>query len=194
MKQFLEFIPVALFVIIYFSTKDIYLSTGVLMGALLIQLALEYLKFKKVERRTQIIFWIAILLGGATLIFRNEAFIQWKPTIVNWFFTGVLLGSHFIGKENLLKKMLGSQMPLPLKVWVRLNAGWAFGFFLAGALNLVVAYNFSLDVWVSYKLIGGLAITLIYIIITVIYLAKHGYLKEEALNLNKEDSDLSKNT
>ena len=45
------------------------------------------------------------------------------------------------------------------------------------ALTLVVAFNFSLDFWVSYKLIGGFAITLSYIVITVAYLANSGYLQ-----------------
>ena len=42
MKQFIEFIPVALFVGVYFTTKDIYLSTGVLMAGMLLQVAYEY--------------------------------------------------------------------------------------------------------------------------------------------------------
>lgn len=178
MKQFIEFLPIALFVGIYFYTKDIYLSTAVLMVAILAQVILEYLIFKHVERKTQVIFWVALLFGGATLLFRNEAFIQWKPTVVNWLFAVALLASQYLAKENLLKKMLAEQMRLPDHVWRNLNLGWSFGFFLAGVLNLVVAYYFSLDIWVSYKLIGGFAITLAYIIITVTYLVKGGYITE----------------
>lgn len=177
MKQFIEFIPVALFVAVYFSTRDVYLSTACLMAALGLQVIYEFVRFRQVEKRTKVIFWVAMVFGGATLIFRNELFIQWKPTIVNWFFSGVLIGSHFLGRENMLRKMLGKQIPLPLKVWVHLNAGWALGFFIAGLLNLIVAYNFSLDFWVTYKLVGGFAITLTYIIITIVYLARTGYLK-----------------
>ena len=74
--------------------------------------------------------------------------------------------------------MLGGQMELHEDVWTRLNFGWAAGFFFAGALNLVVAYNFSLEFWVSYKLVGGFALTFIYILATIGYLAAKGYLKE----------------
>jgi intracellular septation protein len=74
--------------------------------------------------------------------------------------------------------MLGKQLTLHDQVWVRLNFGWACGFFFAGALNLVVAYNFSMEFWVSYKLIGGFALTFLYIMLTVGYLASKGYLKE----------------
>ena len=64
-------------------------------------------------------------------------------------------------------------------MWRNLNLGWALGFFIAGVLNLVVAFSFSLDLWVTYKLVGGLMITTAYIIVTITYLIKGGYLKEE---------------
>jgi intracellular septation protein len=177
MKQFIEFVPVALFAGVFFYSRDIYLSTMVLMVAIAGQAALEYLTSRRIEKKTQVIFWISMLFGGATLLFRNELFIQWKPTIINWLFAGALLSSQFLSKQNLLEKMLGAQLQLPGHAWQRLNLGWSLGFFIAGALNLVVAFNFSLDFWVSYKLIGGFAITLSYIVITVAYLANSGYLQ-----------------
>jgi len=178
MKQFIEFLPVAFFVAVYFYTRDIYVSTAVLMAAIFVQVVVEFIAFRRVEKKTQVIFWVAILFGGATLLFRDQLFIQWKPTVVNWLFAVALLASQFIGRENLIKRMLGQQIKLPDHVWRNLNVGWACGFFIAGALNLVVAYSFSLDFWVSYKLFGGFAITLVYVIITVAYLAKGGYVKE----------------
>ena len=123
-----------------------------------------------------------MLFGGATLLLRNELFIQWKPTIINWLFAAGLLASQFLGKDNLLKKMLGAQLRLPDSVWLRLNLGWSLGFFIAGALNLVVAFNFSLAFWVSYKLIGGFAITLSYIVLTLIYLSSGGHLQDPQTN------------
>ena len=77
-----------------------------------------------------------------------------------------------------MKRLLGKQLSLTEEIWVKLNFGWSFGFFFAGALNLVVAYNFSMEIWVSYKLIGGFALTFLYILLTVGYLAAKGYLNE----------------
>lgn len=182
MKQFIEFVPVALFAAVFFFSRDIYLSTLVLMVAIAAQAGLEYLMTRQIEKKTQIIFWISMLFGGATLLLRNELFIQWKPTIINWLFAAGLLASQFLGKDNLLKKMLGTQLRLPDSVWLRLNLGWSLGFFIAGALNLVVAFNFSLAFWVSYKLIGGFAITLGYIVLTLIYLSSGGYLQDPQTN------------
>ncbi|MBV1876681.1 MAG: septation protein IspZ [Pseudomonadales bacterium] len=182
MKQFTEFLPIAIFAGVYFYTKDIFISTGVLMAAMTLQVLYEFITTKTVAKQTRFIFASIIILGALTLIFRDEVFIKWKPTLVNWAFCVALIVSQLMAKENPLKKMLGEQLPLPDNAWKNLTIGWSLGFFIAGALNLVVAYNFSMDFWVSYKLIGGFAITLIYIIITMIYLVKGGYLQEPESN------------
>ncbi len=179
MKQLIEFIPIILFVLVYFYSGDIYLATMLLMGGIGVQVVFEYIQDGAISRRTRIIFWVVLLAGGATLVFRDELFIKWKPSIVNWLFCATLLTNQVLGKENLLKRLLGGQLKLPDKVWKNLALGWAFGFFLAGALNLVVAYRFSTDFWVAYKLVGGLGITLCYLVITLIYLVKGGYIQEQ---------------
>lgn len=193
MKQLVDLLPIALFVVVFFffTDKDIYISTAVLMGAVLFQVAFSYVKFKQVDRQTQVVFWVVMLFGGATLLFQNQLFIQWKPTIVNWLFALALLVSQFIGDKNLIEKMLGSQLDLPTRVWKTLNNGWIFAFFLAGALNLVVAYNFTLELWVTYKLVGGFCLTAIYIIVTIIYLIRGGYLKEPDVEESSTPSDSS---
>jgi intracellular septation protein len=178
MRQFIEFVPIALFVTVYFSTRDIYLATAILMAGVCVQVGFEYYKDQALSKRTKMVFCVVILAGTATLVFQNEAFIKWKPTIVNWLFGLALLGGHLLSKDNLLKKMLGEHLTLPDPAWQNLNYGWALGFFIAGALNLVVAYSYSTDIWVTYKLVGGFALTLSYMVITMAYLVKGGYLSD----------------
>lgn len=178
MRQLIEFIPIAAFVAVYFYSKDIYLATGVLMVAICVQVGVEYGADKAVSKRTQMIFWVAMLAGAATLIFQNDLFIKWKPTIVNWLFCIALLLSQFLMRDNLLKKLLGEALPIPDQAWRVLNYGWSLGFFIAGALNLVVAYWFSTDFWVTYKLVGGIGISMTYMVITLIYLYRSGYLED----------------
>ena len=187
MNQFIEYIPIALFVVVYFTSNDIYLATAVLMVGVCVQVGVEYAMHRSLRKQTQVIFLVAVVFGGMTLAFQNDLFIKWKPTIVNWVFGLTLLLSQFVAKDNLLKKLLGEQMSLPDHVWRRLNYGWSLGFFLAGVLNLVVAYSFDTDFWVTYKLIGGIAITLAYIIITVAYLIKGGYIQEETADKSSPD-------
>ncbi|MBL4680273.1 MAG: septation protein IspZ [Pseudomonadales bacterium] len=178
MKQFTEFVPIAAFTGVHFYTKDIFFSTGVLMIAMLGQLVYKYASSGKVQKKTLYIFGIVVALGSLTLIFRDKIFLLWKPTIVNWVFCLALLGSQLLSKENLIKKMMGRQLSLPNHVWKNLTLGWSLGFFVAGVLNLFVAFNFSLDAWVTYKLFGGFGITVIYMVIMMTYLVKGGYLEE----------------
>ena len=187
MRQFIEFIPIAAFVAVYFTSKDIYLATAILMAGVCLQVGIEFGADKTVSKRTQMVFWAVILAGAATLVFQNELFIKWKPTIVNWMFCIALLLSQLLMRENLLQKMLGEAISLPEAVWRNLNYGWSLGFFIAGALNLIVAYFFSTDFWVTYKLVGGIAITLFYMIITMVYLHRSGHLDD----LEKDASHLS---
>jgi intracellular septation protein len=185
MSQLLDFVPIVLFVAVFFLA-DIYYATAALMIAVAAQVAIYLLLGKRVSRELKLTFWVSMVFGALTLIFRNELFIQWKPTIINWALCGSLIASHFIGQRNLIEHLFSKQLTLVEEVWARLNFGWAFGFFLAGALNLIVAYNFSMEIWVSYKLIGGFALTFIYVLITMIYLAKKGFLPDDTDRLEVE--------
>lgn len=184
MNQLLDLAPVLIFVVVFF-TSDIYYATGALMAAVTVQVAAYLLMKKPVSRELQLTFWASLVFGGLTLAFRNETFIQWKPTIVNWLLAGSLIGSYYIGKKNLIEQLLSKQLTLIDEVWTRLNFGWALGFFIAGALNLIVAYNFSMEFWVTYKLVGGFALTFIYIVITMLYLARKGFLDSEDVAIQK---------
>lgn len=185
MNQLLDFVPIVLFVAVFFLA-DIYYATAALMVAVSAQVGIYLLLKRPVSRELKLTFWASVIFGGLTLLFRNELFIQWKPTIVNWGLCVSLIASHFIGQRNLIEHLFGKQLTLIEEVWVKLNFGWAFGFFLAGALNLVVAYNFSMEVWVSYKLIGGFALTFTYILITMVYLARKGLLPGNTEGLEVE--------
>ena len=178
MRQLLDFLPILIFAGVFFAT-DIYWATGALMLAVTMQVGVYKLLGKPVGRELQLTFWVSLVFGGLTLVLRDQTFIQWKPTVINWLFGAALLGSHFT-RNNLMEKLLGGQFELPGPVWARLSFGWSAGFFFAGALNLVVAYNFSMEIWVTYKLVGGFALTFTYIVLTLVYLHKLGLLNAQA--------------
>tara|TARA_Y100001933_G_scaffold264947_1_gene333730 strand:- start:514 stop:1113 length:600 start_codon:yes stop_codon:yes gene_type:complete len=188
MTQFLDFVPIAMFVAVYFA-MDIYWATGALMAAVTLQVAAYRLMGRPLSRELHLTFWASLVFGGLTLAFRNETFIQWKPTIVNWLLAASLVGSFYVGRTNLMKQLLGKQLSLVDEVWTRLNFGWAFGFFLAGVLNLVVAYNFSMEFWVTYKLVGGFALTFLYIVITMVYLSRTGMLEHQQPTERQDGDD-----
>jgi intracellular septation protein len=127
------------------------------------------------------------VFGGATLFFRNQMFIQWKPTIFNWALALAFGASQFIGKKNLMQRTLGSQLQLPHVAWRRLNLIWTANFAIVGTLNLYVAYNFSEDTWVSYKLYSSIGFTVILTILSAFLISPH--LKEEVDSEQQADDE-----
>jgi intracellular septation protein len=194
MQQLLDYIAILAFVIVYFVTRDIFFATGVLMAGVTLQVIAYWLLKRPIGNELKITFVACMLLGGMTLIFRNEAFIQWKPTIVNWLLASALVGAHLIGRSFLIKRALGQLMVLPNHVWFTLTYGWAVGFYAAGGINLWVAFNYSMDTWVTFKLVGLLLINLVYLVITFVYLYSKGLLGEENLRDPKEIAKAPENS
>jgi intracellular septation protein len=192
MKQLAEFVPIALFFIVYqlkgqsvslggweYSFDGIFSATAVLMIATVAQVVITYAITRKFEKRLLWLLLAVVVFGGATLVFRNQMFIQWKPTIFNWALALAFGASQFIGDKNLMERTLGSQIHLPKLVWTRLNLLWVANFAIVGGLNLVVAYGFSEDTWVSYKLYSAIGFTLVLTILTALLISPH--MKEEQL-------------
>jgi intracellular septation protein len=192
MKQLAEFVPIALFFITYqlsgeelsigtwtYTFDGIFSATTVLIIATLLQVILTVAITRTVEKRLLWLLLAVTVFGGATLIFRNQLFIQWKPTIFNWALALAFGASQFIGEKNLMERTLGSQIHLPKPVWTRLNLLWVGNFALVGALNLYVAYSYNESTWVSYKLYSAIGFTLILTILTAVMISPH--LKDEQL-------------
>jgi intracellular septation protein len=58
-------------------------------------------------------------------------------------------------------------------VWLTLNRAWSAFFFLMGALNLYVAFEFSEETWVNFKLFGSTGLLIAFVIIQGIWLSRH---------------------
>lgn len=191
MKQLLEFVPIALFFISYqmngetirlgdwaYTMDGIYSATLILMIATTLQVFGVALWERKFEKRGLWMLAAILLFGAATVVLRNELFIQWKPTIFNWALGILFIGSQFIGKKTIMERTLGAQLQLPKRAWTTLNLVWASHFTIVGGLNLWVAYTFSEDAWVSYKLYSAIGFTVVLTILTAIIMTP--YLKKEA--------------
>lgn len=172
MKFLFDFFPIVLF-FITFKLYGIYFATIVAILATLIQVLFSWINRGKLEPMHLITLVIILLFGGATLLFQNEIFIKWKPTVINWVFAVVLFGSHFFGEKNLIQRLLEKNIKLPTVIWKRLNLSWIVFFSVMGLANLYVAYEYDTNVWVNFKLFGVLGLTLVFVIIQSIYLSKH---------------------
>ena len=186
MKQLLELLPLVLFFGAYQMDGDtmavggwshtfdgIFSATAVLMISTALTWLVSSLLEKRNDKRLMWMTLAVLLFGAATLILRDQRFIQWKPTVFNWVLATVFLGSQFIGKRTVLERVLGNQLVLPRPIWTRLNVLWIGNFALVGALNLFVAYRFEEAVWVSYKLYSSIGFTLALMLLTIAVVAPH---------------------
>jgi len=172
MKMLIDFLPVVLFFAVY-KTVDIYLATAVLIIASAVQTVGVRLWKGKFEQSHVITLILVAAFGGLTLLLHDEMFIKWKPSVINWLFGTVFLGSMWIGKKPIIQRMLGGQVELPAVVWTKLNVAWSIFFVALGFINLYVVYNFDTDTWVNFKLFGLMGLTIIFIIGQSLYMAKY---------------------
>lgn len=183
MKLLFDFFPV-MFFFIAFKIKGIYVATAVAIISSIIQVVLHWFLHRTIEKMHIITLIMISVLGGATLIFHDPVFIQWKPTGIYWVTALVFLGSQFIGKKTIVQKMMESNIALPNPIWIRLNIAWVIFFVLMGIVNIYVAYHYTMNTWVNFKLFGGLGSTLVFVLLQSIYLTKHAI---EDTNSHKED-------
>lgn len=207
MKQLSDFLPILLFFILYKFYLDlpdefilatnawvplmnltpgepgdaIYLATLAAIVVTVIQVVLAAIIVKRVEKMPIITLALLLVFGGATLALKDPAFIQWKPTAINWLFALVFLGSHLIGDKPLIQRMMGHAITIEeQRVWVQLNLAWVGFFVVAGIANMIVApeidpfgLQFSEDTWVDFKLFGLMGMTIAFVVAQAFFLARY---------------------
>ena len=149
------------------------LATVVVIVATLVQVLVLKLRGRKIDTMLWVSLVLVVVLGGLTIWFHSETFIKWKPTLLYWVMAGAFaLGPLLFGK-NLLRLLLGAQLQLPDPVWRRLNWAWVAFFAVMGSLNLWVAYTFSTNIWVNFKLFGSVGLMLLFTLAQGLYLSRH---------------------
>ena len=182
MKIFFDLFPVVIFFVLY-KTVDIYAATIAAMVAALLNVLFTRFYHKKFDTTQVLTLVILLVLGGLTLGLQDERFIKWKPTLVNGGLAVLLIGYALFSGNSGTQRLLGKNLTLPKPVWFRLDCAWVVYFVFSGVLNLWVAYNFSTDTWVNFKLFGLLGLTFVFILGLGVYISS--YVKEDAQNESK---------
>ncbi|WP_251977126.1 septation protein A [Salinicola avicenniae] len=173
MKLLFDFLPIAIFFAVYHLSGDIITATMVLIPATLVQLGVVWWRQRRIEKMLALTSVIVIASAGATIAFRDPAFIQWKPTVINALFGIAFLLSPLFGGQTLAQRMMGKAVTLPAATWRRLNLAWVLFFFAMAALNVYVFTHYDEATWVDFKLFGMLGLTLLFVFGQAIYLARH---------------------
>lgn len=195
MKLLIDFLPIAIFFLVYKMSPEfiellspmlspeqvdalsamqpIILATAVLIPATMLQILYTRMTTGKIEKMQLVILALVIVLGGATVLFGDKTFIQWKPTVVNWLFALAFILSQVFTERSIIERMMAGNLELPADVWVKLNYAWAGFFVFSGFANLYVAFNFSEETWVNFKLFGLLGLTLVFIVAQSAFLYRY---------------------
>jgi len=150
----------------------IYLATLIAIIASAVQILWVKLRGQKVETMLWVSLGIIGVFGGATLWLHDESFIKWKPTVLYWVFAGAIFGAALFGR-NLIRGLMNAQLELPEAAWSRLNLSWGGFFAVMGFINLWVAFNYSTDDWVNFKLFGSMGLMLVFVIAQGMMLSKY---------------------
>ncbi len=186
MKQLLEFLPLIIFFIVYqmsgttlsvgdseYTFDGIYTATIALILTTILQVIIVKLVWGSVEKRLLGVAGAVIIFGGATVLLKDPVFIFWKPTVFNWALAGVSIVWHVMRGKCLFEDLLPDEIEMPKHVWKRVTVASTLHFFIVGAVNLYVAYNFSMDAWVSFKLWSAVLFTLIWAVVIGVIMGPH---------------------
>lgn len=155
------------------AQAPILIATVVVILATFAQIGWVWFRHGKVDKMLWISLVLVVFFGGMTLVFRDDSFIKWKPTILYWIFAGSMAAAALFFRKNAIRGMLGEQMQLPEAVWGRVNAAWIGFFAFMGAANLFIAFNYPTDTWVNFKLFGGMGLLLLFVLAQGLLLSKY---------------------
>jgi len=175
MKLLFDFFPVIVFYVFY-KIFNIYVATGALIIASLIQITYLWLRYKKVDTMLIVAFVLVLIFGGLTIFLHDVMFLKWKVSIINWLFGAAFILVQLFAKKPLIQYLMEKNLQLPTKAWSTLNLMWGGFFILMGIINIIIVYSFSTATWVDFKVFGMLGLTLAFVILQTIYLMK--YLKK----------------
>ncbi|CAM5194213.1 septation protein A [Oligella ureolytica] len=173
-KIIFDFLPLILF-FVALKMGDIYLATKVAIAATVIQILWLKVRQKKIESTHWLNLIVIVLFGGLTIYLQDESFIKWKPTILYWAFGLIISGSLLVFKNNLIKRLMGTQITLPEPVWTKLAYSWSAFFVVMGILNLFVAFSgyFTTNQWATFKVFGLTVLLIVFVIGQSLMLAKY---------------------
>lgn len=173
MNQVLEWSPLIVF-FVGFKLLGLYWATGALMVVCVAVMFVHRFRAGSFKVMHVVTASVALLLGGATFLFHDTRFIQWKPTVLLGFAAAAFLGSSVVGSQPLARRLLESafneKLNLPSRQWMLINAAWAAWFALLAVANLYVARNFEAGVWVNFKVFGISIAMMLFMIPQVIWL------------------------
>jgi len=152
MSFLFELFPLIAFFVAY-KIGGIYAATAAISIAVVLQVGYRLARRHQLTPLQKASAVILLALGGLTLLLHDDRFIVWKPTVYYWLVAATLIIGQLVTGQPMLEKVIGDSFKLSHERWTKLSWIWASVFAVLGVLNLLVAYNFSRDTWVTFKFV-----------------------------------------
>jgi intracellular septation protein len=149
-------------------------ATFAFMVAVIISIAIGLAVVKRVSPMVWVSTVLILGFGAITLYLRDPKFIQMKPTVIYIGFA-VLLGAGLLKGKALLKWLFGPVFPgLTEEGWMKLTRNWALFFAALAVANEVMRATLSFDTWLTLKVWGVTAVSLVFAIANMPMLLRNG--------------------
>lgn len=155
-----------------FQFFGIFVATACFMAAVLLALALGFVREKRLSPMPLVTAILVLVFGGLTLYLRNDVFIKIKPTILYALFGTLLLGGLAFNRL-LIKYVFSAAFELSEAGWRNLTWRWAAFFLCLAALNEVVWRSFSTSVWVAFKVWAVIPLIFLFALAQTPLILKH---------------------
>lgn len=147
-------------------------STGILMVAVSIAMAVNYALERKIPIVAAVSGALAVVFGALTLFMHDDFFIKIKPTVANLLMaTGLLVGLA-LGRP-LIKLVMESAITLPDFAWRTLSWRFALWFIFLAGLNEYMWRNYDYETWQAFKVWGVFPLSLAFTMSQLPYISKH---------------------
>ncbi|QEH80544.1 septation protein A [Sphingomonas sp. C8-2] len=180
LKLAIDLGPLLVYLVAYWATKNIVLSTGIFMAATLAATVGSWITVRRVSAMLLFSGAMVLVFGGLTVWLHDATFIKMKPTVY-YLMVAAILGFGLFTDRPTLKLVLGQAYPgLSDLGWTKLTRNWALFFVAMAIANEAVWRMTSMEFWLGYKLWGAMPATILFALANVPMLMKHGLTTEKA--------------
>ena len=171
-KLLLDLGPLVVFFTTNYITGDFMLAVGLLVAATVVALAAGWMLERRISMMALFGCVAVAFFGGLSLYFDNELFIKIKPTVLTVLLAAVIAGGRLFGR-NPLGLLMGTQLRMRDAGWRALSWLWVAMFLTTALANEIAWRSLSTDDWVTFKVFGITAISLLFAVLSVPVMTKH---------------------
>jgi len=180
LKLAIDLGPLLIYLVGYWLTKNVVLSTGIFMAATLAAIIVSWITVRRVSAMLLFSGAMVLVFGGLTVWLHDATFIKMKPTVY-YVMVAAILGFGLATDRPTLKMVLGQAYPgLTDTGWTKLTRNWCLFFVAMAVANEAVWRSTSMEFWLGYKLWGAMPATILFALANVPMLMKHGLNSDKA--------------